>query len=372
MFKRIKEAIKKNDRLYVVARCIKNINDPEYVQLVRGYYEPYYCDASSALIYHYGDKEPNKIIVGICPADYTCGFCALLTQTLFSLNFADNIDAIPSIFWSRDTHYYDPELNSETDNVFEYYFQPASDIKFKYIDSYRNVIKIFGPHNYFNDLDYGYDGIFQREYVFYRLAYLYKKYICLNYRVSQYISEQKATLFDDSDRVVGVHVRGTDFGVGLIGHPKKIQPLEHIKAVKELLKEGKYNKIFLATDDLNVIDQFEKEFSDNLVYYSDTFRTKNDRGPHSTPNDRPLHHYKLGLEVLRDVYTLANCDALVCGLSNVSLAARYVNLALDKKFDKVIVLNNGINEEDSKAAKILRRESKKHIKEYNHDLHQNP
>ena len=90
MFERVKKAIKNNDKLYVMARCIKNINDPEYVQLVRGYYEPYY-DVSSALIYHYGDKEPNKIVVGICPSDYACGFCALLTQTLFSLNFVFNI-----------------------------------------------------------------------------------------------------------------------------------------------------------------------------------------------------------------------------------------------------------------------------------------
>ncbi len=372
MFERLKKAIKKNDKLYVMARCIKNINDPEYVQLVRGYYEPYYGDASSALIYHYGDKEPNKIIVGICPSDYNCGFCALLTQTLYSLNFADNINAIPSVYWSKDTLYYELEFDSETDNVFEYYFQPVSDIKFRYIDSYRNVIKILGQHNYFNGLDYGYDGTFQREYVFPRLAYLYKKYVRLNYRTNKYISEQKAKLFDETDRVIGVHVRGTDFGVGLIGHPKKIQPSEHIREVKELLKLGKYNKIFLATEDLNAIDQFKKEFSDNLVYYSDTFRTKNDRGPHCTPNDRSLHHYRLGLEVLRDVYTLANCDALVCGLSNVSLAARYINLALDKKFDKVIVLNNGINEEDSRAAKILSRENKKRIEEYKHDLHQNP
>ena len=372
MFNRIKEAIKKNDKLYVMARCIKNINDPEYVQLIKGYYERYYYDASSILVHHYGEKEPNKVIACICPDDYTCGFCALLTDSLFSLNFADKIEAVPSILWSKNTHYYESEFDSTTDNVFEYYFQPISDIKHDLIYQYKNVIELLCYRNYYNDLDCGYEGMLQGNYRLSRLAYVYKKYVHLNQRSNQFITEQIAKLFDKSDRVIGIHVRGTDFGVGLKGHPKKVQPKEHIIKAREILNSGKYNKIFLATDDLNAIEQFKHEFTDCLVYYDDTFRTKNDIGPHSTANDRSLHHYKLGLEVLRDVYTLATCNVLICGLSNVSLAARYVNLALDRRFDEIIVLNDGINTSDSDRAKVLRKESKKHMKELNHDLHQNP
>ncbi len=76
----------------------------------------------------------------------------------------------------------------------------------------------------------------------------------------------------------------------------------------------------------------------------DTLRSGNHSGAHESISERPLHHYKLGLEVLRDIYTLANCDSLVCGLSQVSIAAQYINAAIGRKFKKVVILNNGINE----------------------------
>ncbi len=344
MLKKIKEAIKKNDRLYALARCIKNINDPEYIKLVRGYYEQQYYDAASILVHHYGDREPNKLIVGICNDTCYSGFCAMLLEVMSCLNCADIMGATPSVLWSTKTLYYEPGLEKETDNVFEYYFKPISDIKYSSIYAYKNVIKLHRSNDFCRDKAYENDGWFYSDNILKRSAFLYKKYIQLNDRTNGYISEQILNLVGEPRKVIGVHVRGTDYGIGLKGHPVKIQPAEHIKKVKELLISGKYDKVFLATDDLNAIEQFKKEFSDKLVYYKDAFRTDNDVGPHSTPSDRPFHHYKLGLEVLRDVYTLANCGVLICGLSNVSLAARYVNLALDRIFDEVIVLNNGINE----------------------------
>ena len=47
--KRIKNIVKKSDRLYVIARCIKSIDDSNYRELVKGHYkEP--SDYTSILI----------------------------------------------------------------------------------------------------------------------------------------------------------------------------------------------------------------------------------------------------------------------------------------------------------------------------------
>lgn len=359
MFKWIKEAIKKNDKLYVIARCIKNINNPEYVQLVKGFYERYYYDASSILVHHYGQEEPDKLVFVIHNDDCSYGFCALLVNALSFLNCADIANAIPTILWSKHTLYYDIELENKTHNVFEYYFDPVSDIPYDTINSYKNVSIFSDFHSFCRDKRYENDGWFYDGHMLQRYAMLYKKYIRLNDSTSLYISSQIGNMFSENDRVIGVHVRGTDYGVGYKNHPLKIQPLEYLNNVREIFSSGNYNKIFLATDDLNALEIFKKEFPDNLVYYSDAFRSDSDVGPHSLPSDRPLHHYKLGLEVLRDVYTLANCDAIVCGVSNVSLSSRYINLALDKRFNEVVVLNHGINKTDSKKARNLKAESRK-------------
>ena len=55
------------------------------------------------------------------------------------------------------------------------------------------------------------------------------------------------------------------------------------------------------------------------------------------------HHYRLGYEVLRDMYALAACDGLVAGLSQVVNCARIVKESSGEEYDTLCIINNGIN-----------------------------
>ena len=162
----------------------------------------------------------------------------------------------------------------------------------------------------------------------------------------------------DNGRILGVHARGTDFNVGFRDHPIVNLPEEFLRKTKEVFINGKYDKVFLATDDVNILRLFEKELGESLLFYKDVFRSDDHRGAHTIQSDQPLHYYRLGLEVLRDVYTLAGCDALVCGLSQVSFAARYVNIAIGKHFNEIVNLNNGIRVKASDEAKEYRKQAR--------------
>ena len=59
-------------------------------------------------------------------------------------------------------------------------------------------------------------------------------------------------------------------------------------------------------------------------------------------SERENHHYKLGLEVLRDMYTLSCCNGIIAGLSNVSIFARIVKLSRGCDFEFMNYLNKGI------------------------------
>ena len=155
---------------------------------------------------------------------------------------------------------------------------------------------------------------------------------------------------------MAVHVRGTDFNVDHKNHPKVVTADEYLKKTKDLYASGKYNKVFLATEDENALKLFRQEFKDNLLYYTDVFRTQDNYGPQLTSSERPMHYYKLGLEVLRDIYTLANSDSLICGLSQVAFAARYVKVALNRQYKELVILNKGINKEDSAEGKKFRHQ----------------
>lgn len=377
---KLKQKVKKNRKLYVLAKCIKNWYDKDFYKLVSGYYEEN-NSCSSFVIEHLGDMYPDNIIYNILvdvPQNSNniqrshVGFFAQIRLILQALDAADHLNALPSVYFGENASYYDSEMDNITKNVFEYYFEPVSTVNYLDIDSCRNVIRMRdGQTRFFMkygscDASYLVD---QDE--INKLAAIYKKYIRLNSVTDQYVTSNISKCLSDK-KTLGVHIRGTDYKLEIKAHPNIISVDEYINLAKELCSKNNYKQIFLATDDLEILSIFQNEFGDKLVYYNDAFRTAGNVGPHNTYDNRPLHYYRLGLEVIRDVYTLAWCDSFICGLSQVSFAVRYINIALDRTFDELVILNRGINPDNSKIAAKMYKDLAKEQKDFKHDLHQNP
>ena len=146
-----------------------------------------------------------------------------------------------------------------------------------------------------------------------------------------------------SGRILAVHVRGTDFKQHYNGHPVQVSIEEYCQAAAKLFYDKHYEKVFLATDDLDAVERFQKEFGSRLLFYRDVVRSKgNDTVMHSL-SERENHHYLLGVEVLRDVYSMAQCDGLVAGLSQVSYAARIQKKSVGEEYGDLVILDKGIN-----------------------------
>lgn len=350
MLKKLKEFIKNHDKLYVIARCMKNINEPNLVKILRGYYDNNYQEVCTLLLEHNGDFMPDRIVYDISRDETKRsyrGFCADMHHLLYRLKFAEEINAVPRVHWGENIPYYDHGMDNITQNAFEYYFEPVSETAAHSPDEFKNYIRSDVKHIYI------YQNMINKSYKiedinFKLLADMYKKYIHLNERTKTFIDSDIDKIFNrrdqlSSQKILGIHVRGTDFNLGLRDHPNVVAPNEYLAKAKEVFSSGKYDKIFIATEDSTILEMFISEFGDKILYYKDVFRTSGKSGPHSTPNDRELNNYKLGLEVLRDVYTLANCDGFISGLSHVAFAARYINIALDRKFDAVYTIDKGIN-----------------------------
>lgn len=90
------------------------------------------------------------------------------------------------------------------------------------------------------------------------------KYIHLNDTVAPLIENDIQRLICGK-KTIGVHVRGTDFKHNYKWHPICITPEEYLAQVVELLEHGKYERVFLATDDSRTIELFNKELEDKLV-----------------------------------------------------------------------------------------------------------
>ena len=360
---KIKQIIKKNNKIHVIARCVYSWNDPRFIQLMKFFEGSHDC--ASIILEHKGAKYPDEIVYSIrffTPDDKSykrdgAGFCVWLRWTLLCLNLPDHLNMMPVVEWGSNSTYYDPGMDQITLNVFEYYFEPVSRIQYNEVEECRNVVIDKNVHaNSYFFMERASGKLYQvKQDEIERLGFLYKKYIHLNQTAKEYIEKNLDNILNQGT-ILAVHVRGTDFNVGYKNHPIAVSVEEYLARTKEIYSSGNYDKVFLATDDVHALELFKQEFKDRLLYYTDVFRSNEHLGVQVTPNDRPLHHYRLGLEILRDVYTLASCDSLICGLSNVSFIAQYINVAMDRKFKEIVILDHGINTEASDEAKERRRQ----------------
>ena len=80
-----------------------------------------------------------------------------------------------------------------------------------------------------------------------------------------------------------------------------------------------------------------------MVCYPDVIRSDGLDSVMNSRSDRKLHHYLLGWEVLRDMHTMAACEGMIAGLSQVSKAARIQKRAAGNEYADLIILDKGIN-----------------------------
>ena len=349
--------IKQSEKIYILARCIKNISDPDLCKLLKGYYENY-DDCMTIMIDNPHNMYNNKVIYNIelgVENTSEAGLLALLKFTLLGLTISERLGCIARVVWGKYCLYFDEDLKNESENVFEYYFEPLSGNKLTKIElSDRAVINF--TKTQLNALTDVCNGYHLSDDDLRCLACAYSKYIKLNQKVKEFLDGNMIKRFNH-EKILGVHYRGTDFNIGLKDHPIKPEISEYIKNIEDRFIKGEYDRIFVATEDLNALEVFNSIFKEKICYYNDVVRSNDNIGPHSKKNTESYYKYRIGLEVLRDVYTLADCDGLICGLSQVAYAARYIKISKGKEFSELVVIDKGTHGNDSPGAKMASKNS---------------
>ena len=127
------------------------------------------------------------------------------------------------------------------------------------------------------------------------------------------IAAVREKLFAPNDRLLGVHLRGTDYtGLKPFGHCIQ-PPVEHaINTVYKKLQEWHCNKIFLATEDENIVQIFKQVFGDTCVTFDREY-VNYEQGQYvgSMRIDRPNDHFLQGKEYLTEMVLLSMCNSFV-------------------------------------------------------------
>lgn len=319
--------------------CFKKGQDARFIKRVKTIGEEY----NFVTIESYGNKKSEEPVYLIDMEESHSGFFAIHNRLLALLYFADQFGMKAVVQYPASYCYAENHPVNGVENPFEYYFEQPCGIGIEDVKQYQLVLRSKKENSYLvNRLSENVNGYARSEAYLNEMARITAKYIHLKSALKEQLAEQIEQLLE-REPVLAVHVRGTDFKRNYNGHPVQVGINEYLQETIKIFESGNYRRIFIATDDSEALKVFKKAFGDKLVYYKEVVRSEgNDTVMHSVI-ERENHHYQLGVEVLRDMYTLAECDGLIAGLSQVSYAARIQKKSVGKEYRDLSIIDKGIN-----------------------------
>lgn len=333
----IKKMLSRNIRLSILVNLYRNRNDKKYLNLMdKTNKNPNVLD-----FYKYGDENKDKVIYFInVISKNKIGFWGLFFEALAGISEAKRWGFIPVVKYDEDCMYQENHKVLGTMNVFEYYYKQPKNISLKScLNSDRVALyQKFHMHHLYKDMN-PYNST---EEDLKKFSSLYKEYFILNDYTQNYISKGIKMLLGNNNRILGLHVRGTDFNLSWKGHPNAIKEDEFFLEIDNVLREYNFNLIFIATDDEHKLNSFIKKYGNKLLYYKDVHRGTGTINVSYEKCDRKNNKYLNGLEVLRDAYTLSMCTGFIAGKSNVAMAARIIKYSCNSRFEYLKILDKGL------------------------------
>lgn len=328
--------LQKHKKINYLQKIIRRLKNKEFVQDVLS------MDKDPSYIKLCNTDKSNGKLVYIAQTMGCDGFFAELRFILHEIYFADKYGFIPVAIMPPVSCYAEKHEVNGTTNPFEYYFNPVSDID--YTKAKADYVHV--RHNWIQRRQIESDtGMIENNYkitdnYIQTMSNIVNKYLSYNDVTKAYLEENTKALRDK--KILGVHVRGADFKRGYKNHPFMVTVDEYLEIAGAQFSKGDYDGIFLATDDKEAVEKFYAAFGEKLFYYTDVVRTDGDETVMKSVDTRENHHYKLGLEVIRDMHTLSVCNGLIAGMSNVSIFARITKQSCGESYQDLTIIDKGI------------------------------
>lgn len=154
---------------------------------------------------------------------------------------------------------------------------------------------------------------------------LIKDFCRLNKQENQYIEDEVSQILGKGSRVLAIVCRGTDYKTANMA--KQPEVCDVIADAKKWMSKYNYDKIYLATEEEAIYDQFVLAFPNKILvnkrtYYDKAMKEQNVKWIGQVNFDRENDNYLKGLEYLSSIIIVSRCKALLggnCGASNMAL-----------------------------------------------------
>lgn len=276
---------------------------------------------------NFGDKNPEKTFFLIKSPLTVMGLSDLIRWTLYRVKVAEDhrrgkIIPIVDMSVEGDNNQFN---GGDGTNAWTMFFEQLTDIPIAEVYQSKNVIR--GADQLFMANPY-----IKEESMFPDHAALFRKYLRFNEKTQNYVD----ALYDkvipkDKKRILGVIGRGTDYNLDLANLlvNKPSGPAAFLKRVEQVVQEGDYDCVFLATEDANVYKQFmESALAPKIVYVDQERIDYNDKDNSSRflieiYNEQKRDGYQATVQYLGIIHILSKCTSMIasvdCGAYHIAM-----------------------------------------------------
>ena len=298
------------------------------------------------------------------------GLASLFFQVINALNRCEKEElGTPIVYFKNQCVYYNPQGHQNKDNVWEYYFRPVDETADTLMISDKNKSEIENAYqstepkklynsrfvklsdgnkmcSHYGDRKMGHTMIVpphlipevyedgHRENANAIINKYFKPRMQLNDKINNFFAENLA----NANKVLGVHIRGTDALVNNAERWRKTFDIQnYINCIRIFInKYGDEGKVFVASDDAKLFNIVKNEFNDAIVEY-DTFRLEEQDVGYSGDNTKgnammPTYLCEDGAkaaqngeDAIAEMYLLSKCDYLLHNASGFAHVALLLN-----------------------------------------------
>ncbi len=292
-----------------------------------------------------GNDNRDKTFYIIGYEDKAGGLFWLINKVIMHIAYAIDKHYIPIVdFMNYNTQYTDPDGLHKI-NIWEDFFEQPAGYNLNDIQHSRHIIinrQEPAPHpKYLMGQEEFYDNPGRIKY----FHDIFQRYIRINKKTKVYLENIRELYFPKEGRIVGVLCRGTDYTIiRPKGHPIQPSPVDVIKDVKKVMEKYHCSHVFLATEDKDIEDLFQRSFEKNLICLPQERIRGTQMNGHcylAQEKERQLNNrnrHEDALNYLAAVYLLTQCN---CFLGGRTGGTKGVLLAADG-FDYIKIYDLGL------------------------------
>lgn len=284
----------------------------------------------------FGISEPKILVIRRRPPGG--GLFSNMNHVLQGIEYAKSENLTPVVdmknYW---TSYSQRGKFNNTNNSWEYFFEPISDIYLEDLDKYQNLTFSKGDRILPSSplADHGLNFVLNEGLLF-KYSNLYAEHIKLNKQTREFMTRVKEFLEWETSSF-GVSFRGTDYiSMQPKGHARQPSYSQLLSRLENKFRKHNYSRLFIATEDVEARRIISGAYPD-ITYKG--FRKR--ETIEKMLSHRSIHSNQTieALGYLAEIYLLSECLSITCSIANGSASAFLIN---GGKYLEPDVINLGV------------------------------